>query len=57
MDIADKLILTEVHEEFDGDTFFPEIDRSVWMETSREEHQADEKNKYNFAFVQYERKN
>ena len=56
MDIADKLILTEVHEEFDGDTFFPEIDGSVWMETSREEHQADEKNKYNFAFVQYERK-
>ena len=56
MDIADKLILTEVHEDFDGDSFFPEIDKSVWMETSREEHQADEKNKYNFAFVQYERK-
>jgi len=57
MQIMDKLIITEVHEDFDGDTFFPEIDMNVWKETSREEHKADEKNKYDFAFVQYERKN
>ena len=57
MQIIDKLIITEVHEDFDGDTFFPEIDMNVWKETSREEHKADEKNKYDFAFVQYERKN
>lgn len=56
MDLADKLIITEVHENFDGDTWFPEIDQDIWFETSREEHRADEKNKYNFAFVQYERK-
>ncbi len=56
MEIADKLIITEVHEAFDGDTYFPEIDPEIWEETSREEHNADDKNKYNFAFVQYERK-
>lgn len=56
MDIADKLFITEVHEEFDGDTWFPEINMNDWEETQREEHKADEKNKYNFAFVQYERK-
>jgi dihydrofolate reductase len=56
MDVADKLIITEVHENFDGDTWFPEIDPDIWIETSREEHSADEKNKYNFAFVHYERK-
>jgi dihydrofolate reductase len=56
MDLADKMIITEVHHEFEGDTHFPEIDPETWVEVSREEHTADEKNKYDFAFVQYERK-
>jgi len=51
MFLADTIYLTEVHHEFDGDTFFPEIDTLLWVETDREEHQADEKNAYDFAFV------
>jgi len=35
---ADRMILTEVHREVDGDTFFPEWDEEVWEEVSREEH-------------------
>ncbi|MCK5279303.1 MAG: dihydrofolate reductase, partial [Cyclobacteriaceae bacterium] len=35
----------------------PEIDKDTWKEISREEHKADEKNKYDFAFVEYVRKN
>jgi dihydrofolate reductase len=46
MNIADKLIITEVHHEFEGDTYFPEIDPAIWKEMSRVEHNADEKNKY-----------
>jgi dihydrofolate reductase len=57
MNIADKLIITEVHAEFEGDTYFPEIDSEMWKEISREVHKADEKNKYDFAFVEYVRKN
>ena len=57
MDLADKLIITEVHENFEGDTVFPEIDKSIWKEVSREENKADEKNKYDFAFVEYLRRN
>ena len=57
IDIADKLIITEVHEKFEGDTYFPEIKQDVWEEVSREEHKADEKNKYDYAFVEYLRKN
>lgn len=57
MDIADKLIITEVHADFEGDTVFPEIDLDEWEEVSREEHKADEKNKYDFAFVAYLRRN
>lgn len=56
MNIADKLIITEVHEDFEGDTYFPEIDPQIWQEVSREEHTADEKNKYDYAFVVYKRK-
>jgi dihydrofolate reductase len=56
MDLADVLIITEVHSTFEGDTYFPEIDPEVWKEVSRTEHTADVKNKYDFAFVRYERK-
>ena len=56
MDIADKLIITEVHEDFEGDTVFPEIDPDIWIEISREEHKADERNIHDFAFVEYIRK-
>ncbi len=56
MDVADKMIITEVHHEFEGDTYFPEIDHDRWKEVSREEFAADEKNKYDYAFVHYERK-
>ena len=51
MFLADTIYLTEVHHTFEGDTFFPEIDSVLWEETSREEHAADEKNTYNYAFV------
>ena len=56
MMLADKMIITEVHENFEGDTTFPEIDLAVWKEISRVEHKADEKNKYDYAFVEYLRR-
>jgi dihydrofolate reductase len=54
--LADKMIITEVHDNFEGDTIFPEIDLAAWKEISREEHTADEKNKYDYAFVEYLRR-
>lgn len=56
MKIADKMIITEVHADFEGDTYFPEIDMTIWEEVSRQENKADEKNKYDYAFVEYNRK-
>lgn len=53
--IADRLIITEVHEHFEADTFFPEFDKSQWKEVSREDHKADDKNPYDYSFVFYER--
>jgi dihydrofolate reductase len=34
--IADRILLTEIDRDFDGDTWFPEIDPKDWTETSRE---------------------
>lgn len=56
MPLADVLDLTLVHESFDADAFFPEIDMSVWKEVNRADHLADEKNKYDYSFVQYKKK-
>jgi dihydrofolate reductase len=53
--LADKIYYTEVKEKFEGDTFF-ELDKSKWKEVKREEHSKDEKNKYDFAFVEYIKK-
>jgi len=57
MEIADTLYITEIHNAFSGgDAWFPEINAEHWYEVQREEHQADEKNKYDYAFVKYLRR-
>lgn len=56
IDDMDVLYITDVDAEFpDATVFFPEIDLSKWHEVSREHHDADEKNKYAFDFVKYEK--
>lgn len=55
MELADRMIVTEIDHRFDCDTFFPPIDPAAWIETARETHhsQADG---YGYAFVTYERR-
>ena len=53
--LVDKLDITIVHETFEADVFFPEIDNSIWKEVAREDFKADEKNKYDYSFVSYVR--
>lgn len=50
---ADQLTITEVHETFEGDSFFPEIDPAHWKEVWREDHQKDEEHPYDYSFVKY----
>ncbi len=52
---ADVLYLTEIHESFDGDAFFPEFDRKNWEETARTHHMKDSRHAYSFDFVTYKR--
>jgi dihydrofolate reductase len=51
----DKIYLTEVDIEVEGDVFFPEIDRSEWKEIAREAHAPDEKNEWPYVFRILER--
>ena len=53
---ADRLYLTEVHAEVDGDTFFPDYDATEWNEIGREDFAAEGPNPYDYSFVVYERK-
>jgi dihydrofolate reductase len=53
---ADKLYITHVDASFpDAEVFFPAIDSSIWKETSREDHEADEKNAFPYSFVTYKK--
>ena len=52
MEVADRLYLTEVAAEVDGDVFFPEYDKKGWREVSRKTH-AEEGLSYDW--VVYER--
>lgn len=51
-----RLYLTEIDATIEGDTYFPEFKKVEWTETSRLHHSADERHKYAFDFVVYERK-
>lgn len=54
INIADKIYLTLVQKEFEGDTIFPELDKE-WVKISRKDFKADEKNECDYSFIEYER--
>ncbi len=53
LNLADKLEITRVHANFEADTFFPEIDTSIWKEVTKTRHQKDDKHVYDFSFITY----
>ena len=56
MNEVDSLVVTHVHTVIEGaDTFFPEIDPSVWTVESRSELFHDDETGYDFEFVEYRR--
>lgn len=54
--LTDKIYLTKINNEFDGDTFFPEINFNEWKEVSFENGEKDEKNPYHYTFHVFEKK-
>lgn len=54
---ADKLYMTKIDHEFEGDTYFPEVDYTEWQEVSVEQGITDEANPYTYYFHVYTRVN
>jgi dihydrofolate reductase len=57
INLTNRIYLTIVHKEFEGDSFFPEINKQEWREVSSEDHQPDEKNQLPYSFITLERVN
>ncbi len=53
--MADRVYLTRVHTDIDGDTWFPELPEDEWRETWVEHHRADEANVCDYSFFELER--
>ena len=53
-DLVDRLYITRVHADVEGDTFLPEIAFDRWSLVSEEHHEADEKNEHACTFQVYE---
>lgn len=51
--LANKLYLTFIDLDVAGDTLFPEFENLKLTEFNREAHKADEKNSYNYEFVDF----
>ena len=55
MEVADRIELTRVHDGFEADTFFPEIDTSRWQITSETHHDIDERHLHKFTYQTWDR--
>lgn len=45
-----RIYLTRVHADVDGDTYFPEFDEKLWNLVSEERHEADARHAHAFTF-------
>jgi dihydrofolate reductase len=53
--LADRIYLTEIDADIPGDAHFTELDHKLWQEAGRDSHAPDEKNRYSYHFVIYDR--
>ncbi|MBI2451431.1 MAG: dihydrofolate reductase [Parcubacteria group bacterium] len=49
LDKADKLYITQIHEEFEGDVYFPFFEVNYWKHIFRQNHKKDNENPYDFT--------
>ena len=54
--MAERLYITHVHAEVEGDAYFPAVNFKLWSEVTREDHEASDNNPYGYSFVVYDKK-
>ena len=55
--LIDRMYITHIDEQFDGDTFFPEINYDSWQSSEFLNHEKDESNPYDFKIMVYNKLN
>ena len=55
MEMADRIVLTRVHAQINGDATFPTLDETLWHRTSAERHEVDDRNDHACTFEIWER--
>jgi dihydrofolate reductase len=53
--LADQLLVTQLHDIFEGDAFFPEISADTWEIVDRERGLTDEKNPFQYSYITYQK--
>ena len=56
MPYVNKMYITQIDKDFEGDAFFPRIDETKWKEVEREKGVKDENNNLDYEFITYEKK-
>ena len=50
---VNKIYLTVIDKDFEGDVFFPEVDEKLWELTTKQDFEKDLRNKYDYSFLTY----
>lgn len=54
--LVERVYLTKVHADIEGDAFFPTLPDSDWRCIEEEKHEACERNPFSYSFCIYERR-
>ena len=55
MHVTERIYLTRIHAQIEGDTFYPKLDMNIWKEVSVDKRRADKENPCDYDFIIYER--
>lgn len=56
IDDVDRIYMTRVHGNFEGDTYFPDIDPGSWALTEKQDYPQDDKHAYAYSFETWDKK-